>query len=158
MMLHLIATSLLVVSVTAVAAEEPARRSPDAAPPSRAIEYSAEALRDPLKSLLPPPPPQAAQAVKPVEVPVTAPDASLQGMLWGGGQPRAIINGEVYRVGDSVVGSKIVSIDHQGVTVDISGHRFVLTPSSAAPRRPGQRPTAAARPPAPRGGNGRGGR
>jgi hypothetical protein len=142
-MVALMVVSLLIARP--IGAEEPAEtggRMASSAP------YQAESLRDPLKSLLPPappptPPPSAAKAAPPPAVP---PSASLQGMLWGGLQPRAIINGEVYHVGDVVAGAKIVAIDPVGVTVDVSGTTFVLTPTGASARQTGRQPTASARP------------
>ena len=112
-----------------------------AAPP---IAYTAQEMRDPFKSLLP-----AAPATPRVEprgpataaprggAPSVPPELLVQGLVWGGTQPKAIIRGTVYGVGDMVEGVKIVAIDQRGVTIDHEGLSVsypVAAPASAASR------------------------
>ena len=104
--------------------------------------YDAESLRDPMKSLLPQPTAVQAtssQGQKVIAAPPpapTPPKGALQGMVWGTGNPQAIIDGEVYRVGDMMKGAKIVAITPDGVTVETQGTSFVLKPATASPKAP----------------------
>ncbi len=100
--------------------------------------YTAQPLRDPMKSLLPtiaPPTPVLSMIQKPVAVtspPAPAPVRHLQGLLWGNPTPKAIIDGEVYGVGDTIQGAKIVSIDHSGVTIEHHGEIIHYSITTAA--------------------------
>ena len=108
------------------------------------VRYTAGALRDPMNSYLPgesdeapvaggpvsilPPPdgtPQAPSAPQP-------PAVTLRGILWGGREPQAIIEEDAYGLGDTVQGGRIVSIDAEGVVIELEGHRFRLTLDGAA--------------------------
>ena len=72
------------------------------------VQYSAHELRDPFQNLLP----QDASLTQPRrrseaqgrdeerQAVVAAPPLIVQGMMWGGREPNAIINNEIYRVGD----------------------------------------------------------
>lgn len=102
--------------------------------------YTAQALRDPLKSLLPTEPPKpntpAGQAARPQapaappKPPPPPPALTVEGVLWGGSTPRAIIEGQVYGVGDTVEGVKILEIDRRGVIIDHHG-TLVVYPATA---------------------------
>jgi hypothetical protein len=107
-------------------------REPDTAPavaPTasvRAPAYTAGELRDPMKSLLPHPQREiqrgsASKAEEPTPAKPLPPSLSVNGILWGGPKPQAIINNEVYGVGDAVGGVTILSIDQGGVTVEYQG-------------------------------------
>ena len=48
----------------------------------------------------------------------------IQGLMWGGFQPQAVIDGTVYMVGDTVQGAKIVAIDHTGITAEFQGQQI----------------------------------
>jgi hypothetical protein len=105
------------------------------------VQYTADHVRDPLKSLLPEAPATSqtsstsTQAPRPAAVPA-APAVSVQGVLWGGSHPKAIVNGEVYAVGDLVQGARIVSIHRDGVTVESQGKSFQLPLSTSQGRQP----------------------
>ena len=45
----------------------------------------------------------------------------VEGVLWGGPRPKAVINGEVYGVRDVINGGKILSIGSRGVLIDYDG-------------------------------------
>lgn len=105
--------------------------------PSAEATYTASSLRDPLQSLLPqgptlqPPSSQASLQVMPergVTQPMNLnqPTFTIQGLLWGGREPKAIIDDEVYGVGDVVQGATITSIGREGITVDLGGHSMDL--------------------------------
>lgn len=95
-------------------------------PASLAVGYTAGELRDPMSSLLPVAakrdPRQALQAAQqtmkqPAAPPKPPPKLEVQGLLWGGGAPKALIGGKLYGVGEMVEGVTILSIDRARVTV-----------------------------------------
>ena len=94
---------------------------------SSAPLYTAHHLRDPLQSLLPElPQPQTAQDTSGIsqKAPVSQaplPPLKVEGLWWETQQPRAIINGEVYGVGDQVSGATIKAIGRDGVTFEFDG-------------------------------------
>lgn len=111
--------------------------------PAAPAAYTAHQLRDPFSSLLP----QAAEtpadqlaglpsAVAPPPPPAKrpAPELHVEGLLWGGPTPSAILNGEVYRVGDEIQGDPILSIDRRGVTLEHEGDRVLYPPASTVSR------------------------
>ncbi|MBI2094226.1 MAG: hypothetical protein HYT88_05855 [Candidatus Omnitrophica bacterium] len=98
--------------------------------------YTAEDLRDPFKQLLPAPAPAAssqqtgagagssqhtASGLGSSEAIVSPPSLTIQGILWGGKMPQAIINGKVYNVYDRVSGAKIIAIRRDGVLIEHQG-------------------------------------
>jgi len=97
----------------------------------RPMVYTAATLRDPMVSLLPQetaPEPVEVPTVEPsplamgaTDVPPSPPPLQIQGLLWGTTEPKAIIDGDVYGVGDTVNGVTIRGIDRSGVTIDDHG-------------------------------------
>jgi len=91
--------------------------------------YTASTLRDPLQSLFPGGPKKL--EVRPSQEPgrVTAPSPgegrlptlTIQGLIWGGPKPKAIIDNEVYGVGDIVQGATITEIGPEGITLELQG-------------------------------------
>lgn len=142
-------TPLIEPSSQPVSVLEAIRRSPErmdaqvdqavagpALPRGPVIQYTAQALRDPLVSLLPAEPPQDATGGPPssgtwTEDPLSSPPSlpvfTVQGTIWGGVRPQALIDRKVYEVGDTVEGARILAIDWNGVTVDVRGTTFHLT-------------------------------
>ena len=139
-------------AIPAAQLTEPAAISAPAAmaPAKQAVAkgYTALELRDPLQSLLPKLTEVSSsartfgstQASKPPSMPMLA----IQGAWWGNGPATAIINGEVYRVGDTLEGVTVRAISASGITVEFDG-RVVELPmdrlepgkgnsKSAAPR------------------------
>jgi len=105
-----------------------------------ASSYTAQGLRDPLMSLLPKAPARevkvSAAPKETVKPPVPPPRLTVRGLLWGGPEPEAIINDEVYRVGETVGGAKILSIDRTGITIEHQGKpAFYPTPAPVQPER-----------------------
>ena len=92
-----------------------------AAPPL----YDAQNLRDPMQVLLPAPPvPVAPIAGNPGSTQVATephldppPVLKVQGVVWGGPDPKVIIDGRIYGVNDIVKGMRIVAIERGGMTV-----------------------------------------
>ena len=103
--------------------------------------YTAQSLRDPLVSLLRPPATATALGAEAEEASAQQREATtsvgsqglrpsgliVQGLLWGGSKPTAIINHRVYGVGDTVEGGVIRSIDRTGVDVESDGTTSRLT-------------------------------
>ena len=121
-----VAAGLLSVAGVAGAAER--RQAPNGAKP---LAYTAEHVRDPMKSLLPAPElrqPAVQASVTPRPAPAAQPPAltSLEGIVWGPHAREAIIDGQVYGVGDAVGGGTILSIDRAGVTIQMPGARFLV--------------------------------
>ncbi len=123
-------------------ASRPERRTAQADGPDNAedgavedpLQYTASALRDPLRSLLarepagrPSPDQGSSGGYAVVSPPAPQPPAvTVQGLVWGGGTPQAIIDGQVYGVGEQVQGAIIVVIDDRGVEVEVQGQTFWL--------------------------------
>lgn len=59
------------------------------------------------------------------------PSLTVQGIIWGGSFPQAIINGKVVKIGDVIEGVDIVNISKEGVTVLFAGVEHKLTTSPA---------------------------
>lgn len=103
-----------------------------AEPRASAVVYTAQDARDPMKSLLPKPEPP-----RPVDPIAAAPDsrmpeqpptlARLEGIVWSALKRQAIIDGDVYQVGDPVGGGVIADIDRDGVTIQMPGGRFLVS-------------------------------
>jgi hypothetical protein len=98
--------------------------------------YLASSLRDPFRSLLPEdevlipaPEPMVVSDPSAQEEPSDGvmPALALQGILWGTTMPMAIIDDEVYTVGDSVQGATITRIGRFGVTIELQGRTLQLT-------------------------------
>jgi hypothetical protein len=104
-----------------------------AAPPPKVVinrpkvEYVAGNLRDPFNpsGITRESEPQGPVQVvtKTVENP---PALTVQGLVWGGTFPQAIINNKVVKEGDIVEGAKIISIEKKGITVFFKGGQFNL--------------------------------
>jgi hypothetical protein len=93
------------------------------------IEYKSDALRDPFKEI------QTRGDVGRKETPggakaVPLPPLTVQGLIWGGNFPQAIINHKVLKVGDTIEGASITGIDKNGVAVLFNGSDYKL-PSPA---------------------------
>lgn len=127
----------------ASAASRPAAASSTASASSTApqaeggslMAYTAEAdgIRNPFVDLLPSDQPAPAQADEvPAPAPVVWPAVSIQGIIWGHTDRRVIIDGRIYRVGDTVQGMTIVSIVRDGVTVEMQGATTQLTVSRSS--------------------------
>ena len=55
----------------------------------------------------------------------------VQGLIWGGNFPQAIINSKVYKVGDTIQGATILNIDKNGIIFSLGGKKYILSSSSA---------------------------
>lgn len=57
----------------------------------------------------------------------------VQGIIWGGRIPQAIINDQVLTVGDTIEGAEILNIDKKGITLSSNGALNNLTVSGENP-------------------------
>ena len=98
------------------------------------VNYKAQTLRDPFKTLILPkvtedsPLPVATQEEEPL------PDLSkfvVQGIIWGGRIPQALINNQVYTVGDTLEGGEIITIEKGEITLRFSGRVVNLSAPGA---------------------------
>ena len=106
--------------------------SPPAPQPPAEPLYTASAMRDPLQSLLPREElatmPTMTDAPAPMpQAPQPPPILALQGVFWGDAVPTAIINGQVYGIGDTVSGATIRAIDRRGIELEFQGASYRMT-------------------------------
>ncbi len=99
------------------------------------VEYRAEAdgLRDPFQGLdldKVTEPGAVESTGLPDEMPVLS--LTVQGIIWGGKFPQAIVNNKVVKVGDTIEGgSRVLSIDRNRIIVFFAGRQYSF-PSPAA--------------------------
>lgn len=77
------------------------------------VTFAASGFRNPFKSLLPEKiiEKEAVRVTRPEpEVAITAPELTIQGIVWGGKFPEAIINGKVLKEGDILTGPEPITI------------------------------------------------
>lgn len=120
---------------------EPVVKKPS--PPSEpkgTLDYTGYIGRDPLKPALPvkekvEKPPELLLEKKPVGIPpeekkkeppkeIVLPTFIVTGIVWGEAQPRAIIDHNVYKIGDIVKGAKILDITEKGIYMIYEGKEF----------------------------------
>ncbi len=92
------------------------------------VEYQAEGLRDPFQMPVSEKAVQEEKAQAP-EREIPPPSLSVQGVIWGGNFPQAIINNRVVKLGDTIEGARIVSIDKNVVIIFFQGRQYNLAPS-----------------------------
>lgn len=106
-----------------------------------AVEYKSGGFRDPFQPPLVKQKKKAtrveqAKQVKKVDLLQPGSDIGnlkVQGIIWGGKIPQAIINDEVFSVGDTIEGIEILSIDKNGITLSSSGEANNLIVSGENP-------------------------
>ena len=115
--------SMVISPKTAKAAETMA---PEGYQEANKIEYKSEDLRDPFQEekIEIEEQPQVQIETKPL------PSLQIQGIVWGGGFPQAIINNKVVRVGDTIEGVRITDINKSGVIVFFGNRQYNLSTSS----------------------------
>jgi len=97
------------------------------------LEYRADGLRDPFRSPIDKDEGRMnraqAQAKKPL------PAFTVQGIIWGGKLPQAIINNTVLKIGDPINGAVVNKIEPDGVTVFFDGSEYKLPSPALAPAK-----------------------
>jgi hypothetical protein len=87
------------------------------------MEYGAKALRDPFKGYEKR---QRFTAAEPSSAKRPLPSLQLQGLIWGGEFPQAVVNNKVVNVGDSVEGAKVIKINRDGIEVLFDGAPYAI--------------------------------
>ena len=59
------------------------------------------------------------------------PALTVSGIAWGGSYPRAIINGKIVKIGDTIEGAEILEIKKEGVVVSYKGQEFTIPVAKA---------------------------
>ncbi|MFH1858062.1 MAG: hypothetical protein ABH845_04080 [Candidatus Omnitrophota bacterium] len=96
-----------------------------------ATSYTGREYRDPTRSPLFVKP--ASEEAKPTVDIVRLPLLSIQGIIWGGDSPRAIIDGQVVAKGEILPeGVEILDISNAGIKVLYRGKIFTLNPPGRA--------------------------
>ncbi len=88
------------------------------------VEYTASKIKDPFQTNI------VKNVISNVSKPedVTPPSIEIQGIIWGGKVPQAIIENTVVKAGDTVKEDvRILNISKEGVTVFYNNQRFMLS-------------------------------
>ena len=93
------------------------------------VEYKAESLSDPF--IEPEMEEIATESAETTVMPL--PDFSVQGVIWGGSLPQAIINEQVVKIGDTIQGAKVTSIGKEGVGLLFEGRQYNLSSPAGLP-------------------------
>ena len=112
--------------------QEPPADAAPVPPVTEEVTYTASEFRDPMASLLPG---EAGPSVTEPAVSLSEemaqspgpPSIDVQGIIWGPHRPQALIDGEVYDLGDTIHREgdiHIMEIDRDGITVDVQGATF----------------------------------
>jgi hypothetical protein len=98
-------------------------------------DYKGEGLRDPFKDYfdtMPPPPPVVGEEGENLNVPLqTLPTLQVQGIILGGRLNQAIINNKIVKVGDSIEGVRVTTIEKDGVTVFFGNRSYNISSPAA---------------------------
>ena len=101
------------------------------------IEYKAEGLRDPFESVfkkeaVAPSTTGTGEQVSETQAQVLPPSLGVQGIIWGGKIPQAIVNDKVVKIGDVIAEAKIIDISKEAVKILFKNRSFNLTSPAAS--------------------------
>lgn len=97
------------------------------------VEYKAEGLKDPFQPYIIFLGERKAEEGQPVTGTFLSPPTLIvQGIIWGGKFPQAIINERVVKVGDTIEGIKVMQINEEGVTVVFGEQKYILSSPAAS--------------------------
>jgi hypothetical protein len=91
------------------------------------VEYKAQGLKDPFQTEVE----RAAMPEEGWETPQALPKMTVQGIIWGGIFPQAIVNNTVVKEGDTIAGARVIKINKDRVTVFFSGKQYELISPAA---------------------------
>jgi len=91
--------------------------------PKPILEYTSGSLRDPFKPYIVKEETKATEYRSTQEPP---PKLAIQGIIWGGSLPQAIINNTVVKVGDIIEEARVLEINKEGVTVFFKSRQYKL--------------------------------
>lgn len=112
--------------------------TPEPSVPKGTLDYTGYTERDPLKPSLPvrekierppelppekKPPKEEIKKEKEPPKEIVLPTFTVTGIVWGD-SPRAIIDQQVYKIGDTVKGAKILDITEKGIKMIYEGKEF----------------------------------
>jgi len=63
----------------------------------------------------------------------------ISGLVWGQVDPKAIIDGVVYGIGDEVIGAKILKISKEGILFGYNDKKYLLKRNMAVPGKGGEK-------------------
>lgn len=100
------------------------------------IEYTSDRLKDPFQSNLKKEITIVTASVEEAAV-LPLPALTIQGVIWGGSSPCAIINNKVVRIGDTIEGARITEIKKEGITVLFNGgvHNLSAPAATVNPKK-----------------------
>ena len=97
------------------------------------VEYKAEEFSDPFKNRLSAYIASIGSRIKKKITEKTAeriepelPQLNITGLIWNTDKPQAIVNGSVLSVGDEIDGTRLLSVDKDGITVEYKGFEFFI--------------------------------
>lgn len=125
-------TGILVVAIFCVlsAGYALAEQPPGITLPS--VEYKSDGLRDPFEGVFKTEPTATPGPVEAAaKPPLPPPPLTVQGIIWGGNIPQAIINDKVVKVGDTIAEAKITDIGKEGIEVIFKDYTFKLNSPAA---------------------------
>lgn len=97
-------------------------------------QYTGRALRDPFVDVA-----ENKPANETVVIQQVADTMSVQGILYDGNNPLAIIDGKIYRVGSRLGGGQVTQIEKKGVTILQNGKQFTITQNRGKSNEPVQK-------------------
>jgi hypothetical protein len=97
------------------------------------MEYRSSQLKDPFESYIEETKPDDSKPEEPVSY--TPPVLSLQGIVWGGKFPLAIINNKVVKAGNIIAEAKVLEISEGGVLVFFKGRQYEFAAPAAAAKK-----------------------
>jgi len=117
---HLFATSEF-REIKKMEAQEAAAAKPVITRPK--VEYKASDFKDPFRPKVA----KANEAGISKKKQVVLPDLKIQGIVWGGQIPQAVINDKVIKVGDTIQNVHIIDINKFGVLAVFEGQEFNIS-------------------------------
>lgn len=94
------------------------------------VEYNVSVDKDPF--IIKQAEEETAEKPSEVEMEITLPDLKIQGIVWGGENPQAIINGKVCKIGAVIDDAHIADINKNGVDIFFRGRKFSIPAPAAA--------------------------
>lgn len=93
-----------------------------------AVEYKAGNFRDPFQTPILKDIPRGGEVERDTVAEAALPSLALQGVIWGGRFPQAVINNQVVKVGDTTIeGAQVAGINKNGVVVLFQNKQYNLT-------------------------------
>ena len=121
-------TAVMIPAGYLSAVEEPQEQAASDSLDRPNIEYTAEQFKDPFQSVFVDK--WSGEEGEQKQESAQPPSLTINGIVWGGNVPQAVINNSIVRAGDVVGETKIIKIDKDGVVVSVNGRQYFF-PSPA---------------------------